>query len=142
AHPGANISRASPGAWSSARRRGWGARKKRSSLKTPRRGGAGGGSQGEGGMQLTADIFGLPVERPHVYEASGLGAVIACAVGLGLYPDFATAISAMTRVGAVFEPQPQARQMYQRLYSQVYLRMYRQLKPLYQSIRQITGYPA
>ncbi|WP_259767118.1 hypothetical protein, partial [Pseudomonas protegens] len=24
----------------------------------------------------------------------------------------------------------------------VYLRMYRQLKPLYQSIREITGYPA
>lgn len=48
----------------------------------------------------------------------------------------------MTRVGAVFEPQPQAQQMYQRLYSEVYLRMYRQLKPLYHSIREITGYPA
>jgi len=62
-------------------------------------------------------------------------------VGLGLYPDFPTAISAMP-VGAVFQPQPQAQQMYQRLYSEVYLRMYRQLKPLYQSIREITGYPA
>ncbi len=115
---------------------------KRSRLKISRLRVAGGGSQSDAAMQLTADIFGLPVERPHVYEASGLGAVIACAVGLGLYPDFATAISAMTRVGAVFEPQPQAQQMYQRLYSEVYLRMYRQLKPLYQSIREITGYPA
>jgi sugar (pentulose or hexulose) kinase len=25
-------------------------------------------------MLLTADIFGLPATRPHVYEASGLGA--------------------------------------------------------------------
>ncbi|MGH8441013.1 MAG: hypothetical protein ACRERW_18485, partial [Pseudomonas sp.] len=47
-----------------------------------------------------------------------------------------------TRVGAVFMPQPEAQQVYERLYKEVYLRMYRQLKPLYQSIRQITGYPA
>jgi hypothetical protein len=30
---------------------------------------------------------------------------------------------------------------YQRLYREVYLKMYRQLKPLYQKIREITGYP-
>ncbi|MFN2887157.1 FGGY-family carbohydrate kinase, partial [Escherichia coli] len=29
---------------------------------------AGGGSQSDAAMQLTADIFGLPAERPHVYE--------------------------------------------------------------------------
>ena len=39
-------------------------------------------------------------------------------------------------------PQAEAHQTYERLYKEVYLRMYRQLKPLYQSIRQITGYPA
>ena len=103
---------------------------------------AGGGSQSDAAMQLTADIFGLPAERPHVYEASGLGAAICCAVGLGLHADFPAAIAAMTRVGTVFTPQPEAQQVYQRLYQEVYLRMYRQLKPLYQSIRQITGYPA
>ena len=103
---------------------------------------AGGGSQSDAAMQLTADIFGLPAERPHVYEASGLGAAIACAVGLGLHADFATAIAAMTRIGDVFEPDPQAQRTYERLYKEVYLRMYRQLKPLYQSIRDITGYPA
>lgn len=103
---------------------------------------AGGGSQSDAAMQLTADIFGLPAERPHVYEASGLGAAIACAVGLGLYPDFPTAIVGMTRVAEVFQPQPQAQQLYQRLYREVYVRMYRQLSPLYRSIREITGYPA
>jgi sugar (pentulose or hexulose) kinase len=103
---------------------------------------AGGGSQSDAAMQLTANIFGLPAERPHVYEASGLGAAICCAVGLGLHADFPTAIAAMTRVGAVFTPQPEARKIYEQLYKEVYLRMYRQLKPLYQSIRKITGYPA
>ena len=141
-HTRAHIYRAILEGLAYALRQGMERIEKRSRLKISRLRVAGGGSQSDAAMQLTADIFGLPVERPHVYEASGLGAVIACAVGLGLYPDFATAISAMTRVGAVFEPQPQAQQMYQRLYSEVYLRMYRQLKPLYQSIREITGYPA
>jgi len=59
-------------------------------------------------MQLTADIFGLPAERPHLYETCGLGAAINCAVGLGLHPDYPSAIAAMTRVGQVFQPNPSA----------------------------------
>ena len=103
---------------------------------------SGGGSQSDAAMQLTADIFNLPAERPHLYETSGLGAAIDCAVGLGLHPDFPSAIAAMTRVGKVFQPNPQAVAVYERLYREVYLRMYKQLKPLYGSIREITGYPA
>ncbi|MDH0892726.1 MULTISPECIES: FGGY-family carbohydrate kinase [unclassified Pseudomonas] len=103
---------------------------------------SGGGSQSDAAMQLTADIFNLPAERPHLYETSGLGAAIDCAVGLGLHPDFPTAIAAMTRVGKVFQPNPQAVAVYERLYREVYLRMYKQLRPLYGSIREITGYPA
>ncbi|WP_137817896.1 FGGY-family carbohydrate kinase [Pseudomonas sp. 2FG] len=115
---------------------------KRSGSKITRLRVSGGGSQSDAAMQLTADIFGLPAERPHIYETSGLGAAIDCAVGLGLHPDFPTAIAAMTRVGQVFQPNPQAQQIYERLYTEVYQRMYKQLKPLYQSIREITGYPA
>ena len=47
---------------------------------------SGGGSQSDEAMQITADIFGLTVERPHTYETSGLGAAINAAVGVGLYP--------------------------------------------------------
>jgi sugar (pentulose or hexulose) kinase len=63
-------------------------------------------------------------------------------VGLGLHPDYPSAIAAMTRVGQVFQPNPAAQHTYEQLYGQVYQRMYRQLKPLYQRIRKITGYPA
>ncbi len=41
---------------------------------------AGGGSQSDAALQLTAEIFGIPVARPHVYDASGLGAAIDVAV--------------------------------------------------------------
>ncbi len=98
---------------------------------------AGGGSQSPGVMQITADIFGLPVSRPHVYEASGLGAAIDVAVGLGIYPDFSLAIDHMTHIGDTFEPDLTRHKMYSDLYERVYKRMYRRLKPLYDEIREI-----
>jgi sugar (pentulose or hexulose) kinase len=102
---------------------------------------AGGGSQSDAAMQITADIFGLPASRPHVYETSGLGAAIDAAVGVDLHPDFETAVSEMTRVRDTFEPDPANRQIYDGLYREVYLKMYRRLQPLYRRIREITGYP-
>ncbi|WP_341581919.1 FGGY-family carbohydrate kinase [Marinobacter metalliresistant] len=114
---------------------------KRSGVKIKKLRVAGGGSQSDAAMQLTADVFGLPAERPHTYETSGLGAAIDAAVGLGLHPDFDTAVAEMTRVGDVFSPNEKTRALYQKLYSEVYLRMYPQLQPLYRKIREITGYP-
>lgn len=102
---------------------------------------SGGGSQSDAAMQITANVFNLPAERPHLYETSGLGAAILGAVGLGLHADFATAIGEMTRIGRVFEPEPRHAQIYERLYRRVYCRMYRRLQPLYQEIRDIVGYP-
>ncbi|MEA3342099.1 MAG: FGGY-family carbohydrate kinase [Chloroflexota bacterium] len=102
---------------------------------------SGGGSQSDAAMQITADIFNLPASRPHVYETSGLGAAMDAAVGLGLHPDFETAVAEMTRLRDTFEPRPAARDIYEGLYQRVYKRMYRRLHPLYDEIRAITGYP-
>jgi sugar (pentulose or hexulose) kinase len=102
---------------------------------------AGGGSQSDAAMKLTADIFGLPTARPHTYEASGLGAAIDAAVGVGLHPDFSTAVSEMTRCGRPFEPDPENQKIYDELYHGVYRKMYPRLKPLYEHIRTVTGYP-
>ena len=99
---------------------------------------SGGGSQSDAAMQLTADIFGLPTARPHTYETSGLGAAIDAAVGLGLHPDFDTAIREMTRVGRVFEPDATTHAIYDDLFQRVYKRMYSRLQPLYETIRAIT----
>ena len=103
---------------------------------------SGGGSQSDAAMQLTADIFAMPAYRPHTFEATGLGAAINCAVGLGVYPDHAAASDAMTHLGDEFLPIEANVQLYKRLYNEVYLKMYERLKPLYQSIQDITGYPA
>jgi hypothetical protein len=47
----------------------------------------------------------------------------------------------MTHVGDTFDPEPKNREIYDGLYREVYLKMYRRLQPMYQKIRAITGYP-
>ncbi|MBL0716124.1 MAG: carbohydrate kinase, partial [Desulfosarcina sp.] len=103
---------------------------------------SGGGSQSDAAMQITADIFDLPAQRPHTYETSALGAAIDAAVGLKLHSDFSSAVEAMTRITDVFEPIPPNRDLYRELFEKVYLKMYGRLKPIYEQIRAITGYPA
>ncbi len=102
---------------------------------------SGGGSQSDAAMQISADVFNLPAERPHTHETSGLGAAINAAVGLGLQRDYPGAIAAMTRTRAVFEPRPEQVELYRRLYRDVYLQLEARLKPVYRRIRDITGYP-
>lgn len=102
---------------------------------------SGGGSQSDLALQLTADIFGLPTMRPHLYETSGLGAAIVASVGLGMHPDFESAVHAMTQPGDTFEPDPATHRCYDQLYRLVYKQMYGRLKPLYKKIIEITGYP-
>ncbi|MGV7209809.1 FGGY-family carbohydrate kinase [Oxalobacteraceae bacterium A2-2] len=102
---------------------------------------AGGGAQSDAAMQLTADIFGLPAARAHVAEASGLGAAMAVAAGLGLHADFGAAARAMTRPGRVFQPVADHRAVYDQLYRRVYLKMYHRLQSMYREIAAITGYP-
>jgi sugar (pentulose or hexulose) kinase len=58
-------------------------------------------------------------------------------VGVGLNPDFESAVKEMTRIGEVFEPNPEAHAIYEELYQEVYLKMYGKLRPLYQAIRKI-----
>ncbi len=103
---------------------------------------SGGGSQSKNVMQLTADIFGLPSEKPHTYETSALGAAINAAVGLGLYPDYETAISNMCRIGEVYLPNHDNYLIYNKLFRKVYQKMYPKLKPLYDQIKSITHYPS
>jgi sugar (pentulose or hexulose) kinase len=103
---------------------------------------AGGGSASSAAVQLTADIFGLPASRPHVIEASGLGAAMDLAVGLRLHPDFESAVRDMTRVRETFEPNLENHKLYNELYHRVYLKMYKRLRPLYDELAEITGYPA
>jgi len=102
---------------------------------------SGGGSQSDEILQITANLFNLPVERPHTYETSGLGAAMAVAVGTGVYSNFPEAVDSMVRFQTRFEPQADQVAIYEQLFQQVYRKLYKQLRPSYRAIRRITGYP-
>jgi len=102
---------------------------------------SGGGSQSEQAMQMTADIFNMPVERPHTYETSALGAAINAAVGMKYYNSYEDAVKNMCRIGNHYSPNKKNRLIYDELYNKVYHKMYGKLKSLYHIIRDITGYP-
>jgi hypothetical protein len=71
-------------------------------------------------MQITGDVFGIKVERPHTYETSGLSAALAAAVGSHL--SFKTAVEEMTHAGDSFEPNSASHLMYDELYRNVDLK--------------------
>jgi sugar (pentulose or hexulose) kinase len=102
---------------------------------------SGGGSQSDSVCQITADIFNLPILRGATFETAGLGAAVITAVGTGIHPDYEVAIGKMTRVSKTFRPDAANASLYRRLYEKVYSNIYKQLKPLYNDIREITGYP-
>lgn len=98
---------------------------------------AGGGSQSDVAMQITADIFNMPVKRAHTYDTSALGAAINAAVGVGMFDNYAQATASMCHAGKTFYPNTENAQIYERLYRKVYKKMYGRLKPLYQNFRNL-----
>jgi L-xylulokinase len=76
----------------------------RSRFPVSRAGITGGGSAQPRSAQLFADALGLTVDVPRTTEASALGAALLAAVGIGLAPSLADAVSRACRVEARYEP--------------------------------------
>lgn len=110
---------------------------KRASMHISRLTVSGGGASSDIVCQITSDIFGLPVFRAQTSETAGLGSAIIGFLGLGVFGDYRSAIGSMVRHTKVFNPDPYASSVYNRLYKEVYLSLYPKLKPLYQKIRDI-----
>lgn len=67
--------------------------------------------------QIYADVLGVPIHISRSAQTCALGAAIFGAVASGAYANVALAQAAMTGVKAqVYEPQPEARRVYDRLY--------------------------
>ena len=103
---------------------------------------SGGGAQSDGALQIAADVFNLPAERPAVSEASGLGAAMLAAAAMGWFADVPAAVRAMARSGSRCTPDPAHAALYEALFQQVHRPLYGRLQPLFRRLRRITGYPA
>lgn len=99
----------------------------------------GGGSRSDEILQITADMFGLPVRRIQTNEASCLGAAMCAFVSLGEFADYAGAIDSMVHIQDVFEPDKRQHALYERIYHDVYKKYYKTLRPLHKRLRALTG---
>jgi sugar (pentulose or hexulose) kinase len=102
---------------------------------------SGGASKSDEICQIAADIFNLPLVRGKTTETSGLGAAIITAKGIGEYLTIEEAAEKMVSYEKEFLPNPSNILIYNSLYRKVYKKLYKKLKPLYNDIRDITGYP-
>jgi L-xylulokinase len=83
---------------------------------------SGGGSRSKHWPQIFADGLGVPITVAEARETGALGAAIGAGVGTGIFADYEAGIRAMTRPGAVFEPDPAMKTHYDRRY-----KIYREL---------------
>ena len=114
---------------------------KRGNIKFEKVALSGGASQSDEICQITADVFNKPLVRGRTHETSGLGAAIIIAYGIGEYSSMDEAINNMVEYAGVFEPNPENTKLYNALYKDVYLKMYKKLEPFYKRMREITNYP-
>lgn len=73
---------------------------------------AGGGSQSDAWVQLSADILGRPFTRPQVVEAGALGAAILAGAGSGRFASLGSGVAAMAHMEKRFEPNPLKQRLY------------------------------
>ena len=92
---------------------------------------SGGGTRSQLLMQITANIFNLPVLVPKFHEISGLGAAMIAAAGLDIHPDLRTAVKEMMVSTEEILPNEEIAKTYDQLYKNQYLKLYKRVRPLY-----------
>ncbi len=100
---------------------------------------SGGGARSDRMAEITADVFNLPVERAHTWEAAALGAAVTAAVGNGYFPGYPAAVTAMVRYREAVLPDAGRAAAYDGLYRRIYRRLYGRLAPLYREIGRMNG---
>ena len=96
---------------------------------------AGGGSRSDNVCQMTADMFGLPVNRVQTWETSSLGSSMAGFVAMGEHESFDKAVKNMVNYTDTFTPDKQAHEFYDKLYEDVYKKLYKKLKKPYVKLK-------
>ena len=85
----------------------------------------GGGSKSDAWVQLSADIFGVPIVRPKITEAGTLGAAILAGVGAGVFSTIEEGVAGLVKFEHTFEPDASQHEWYAVRYKE-----YKQIWPL------------
>jgi len=73
----------------------------------------GGGARSDAWLQIKADIFGVPMVRPAITEASVLGAAMLAGIATGAFAHAEDGVKAFVQRERVFEPDPAHHRLYQ-----------------------------
>ncbi|MFQ3657778.1 MAG: xylulokinase [Anaerolineae bacterium] len=88
----------------------------------------GGGARSMLWRQIIADVIGMPVASVNTTEGAALGAALLAAVGVGIYPDAASACDACISTTEIVQPSAEA---------PAYEQPYREYVALYPAIRPV-----
>jgi xylulokinase len=94
---------------------------------------AGGGSRSDNGLQIRADIFGIPIIRPRITEAGMLGAAMLAGIATGVFGSAREAVELFVCDDRIFEPDAARHEFYRHKHA-LYQQLYPALKPLLQKL--------
>lgn len=95
---------------------------------------SGGGSRSPHWPQIFADGLGIEITVAEACETGALGAAIGAAIAAGIYPDYETAVAAMSRPLERFSPNAAAAEHYRRRYG-IYLELVDSLAPFWKKLQ-------
>lgn len=87
--------------------------------------------------QITADILGVPVVVPEVFNSAPVGNAILAGMGVGLYPDLEETLPQIVSERARFYPRPEVHEIYNRFY-EIYEGLYPALKDSFHRLAAVT----
>ena len=96
----------------------------------------GGGAKSPEILQLTADMFGMPVKRIQTHEASGLGSSLIGFVSMGEFDSYEEAAASMIHTGTIYYPNQQQHKIYRELF-EVYKKLYGRLRSTYNTEQEV-----
>lgn len=102
----------------------------------------GGGAKSDEILQITANMFGLPVHRIQTNESCSLGSAMCAFVSLGRFASYEEAAAHMVHVRDVFWPDEGEHELYKKIYDQVFCKYYKTLQPMHKSLIRLTKKPA
>ena len=85
--------------------------------------------------QIFSDILGTPIILPGEMDVAPLGTAIMTAVGVGLYPDFDTALDIQT-IRASYDPAEEKGEYYDALFK-AFVHLYKAVGPVYRELDDI-----
>lgn len=94
---------------------------------------SGGGACSDKGIQLRADILGVPVVRPVITEAGVLGVAMNAGISTGIFQTFQEAVDRFVKIECRFEPDAKCHAFYRERH-ELYQQIYPSLKPVLQNL--------